>query len=217
MKTCFPMRETHSPAASSWEPASQYVLPPILALFNKTYPGISLKLINGNSDEVEQAVVEESVHLGIIEGIAHHPGLHYQSFLRDEIILVRSIPSPAGHEGIRLEDLKHTPLLMREEGSGTRRIVEQALRKQGIPPTALQVLMFLGNTESIKLYLRNSTACAFVSSLAVSEEQNRGILHHIPVRDLSITRAFHFAQAHGVHRKLADLFIRFCLTYYNNL
>lgn len=195
--------------------ASQYLLPPILALFNRSYPDISVKLINGNSDDIEQAVVGEAVHLGIIEGIAHHPDIHYQPFLKDEVILIRAATD--GRDNLRAEDLKHIPLIMREEGSGTRRIVEQALKKQGLLPGDLHVPMFLGNTESIKLYLRNSPAYAFVSSLAVREELNSGLLHRVPVRDFQITRAFHFAQAHGTHRKLTDLFIRFCLNHYNNL
>ena len=86
---------------------------------------------------------------------------------------------------------------MREPGSGTRRVVEEVLKKHGIAASGLHVLMTLGNTESIKMYLAHSPACSFLSSLAVREELKRGDLKKIHLRHLEIRRSFHFANGHG--------------------
>lgn len=196
---------------------AQYVLPPLLALFNRHYPAVRLRLKSGNTEEIEQAVQEEAVQLGIVEGTATRADLHYLPFMQDEIILAagRNAVLPAG--GLSLAQLASLPLVMREPGSGTRRIVEEALKKHGLSLSALHILMTLGNTESIKLYLEHSPACAFLSTLAVREELKRGDLKKIPLRHLEIRRSFHFATGHGDHSRINELFIEFCRNYYNKI
>lgn len=108
---------------------SQYVLPPLLALFNRHYPEIRIWLKSGNTEEIEQAVQDESVQLGIVEGTATRADLHYQPFMEDEIILAGGMQAAVPSEGLSLPQLSHVPLIMREPGSGTRRVVEEALKK----------------------------------------------------------------------------------------
>lgn len=148
------------------------MLPPLLALFNRHYPEIRIWLKSGNTEEIEQAVQDESVQLGIVEGTATRADLHYQPFMEDEIILAGGMQAAVPSEGLSLPQLSHVPLIMREPGSGTRRVVEEALKKHGISVSGLHVLMMLGNTESIKMYLEHSPACSFLSSLAVRENSN---------------------------------------------
>ena len=104
---------------------SQYVLPPLLALFNRHYPEIRIRLKSGNTEEIEQAVQDEAVQLGIVEGTARRTDLHYLPFMEDEIILAGGSHAAAPREGLSLPQLSHVPLIMREPGSGTRRVVEE--------------------------------------------------------------------------------------------
>ncbi|MCD8063045.1 MAG: LysR substrate-binding domain-containing protein [Akkermansiaceae bacterium] len=197
---------------------AQYVLPPLLALFNRRYPDIRIRLKSGNTEEIEQAVQDETVQLGIVEGTATRKDLHYLPFMADEIILAGGTQAaPAPRDGLTTTQLSGIPLIMRESGSGTRRIVEEALKAQGISPSGLHVLMTLGNTESIKLYLEHSPACAFLSSLAVREELKNGNLKRIPLRHMEIRRSFHFVTGHGDHSRINELFIGFCKNYYNKI
>lgn len=196
---------------------SQYVLPPLLALFNCHYPEIRIRLKSGNTEEIEQAVHEEAVQLGIVEGTARRTDLHYLPFMEDEIILAGGAHAAVPREGISLPQLSNIPLIMREPGSGTRRVAEEALREHGIIASGLHILMTLGNTESIKMYLAHSPACSFLSSLAVREELKRGDLKKIHLRHLEIRRSFHFATGHGDHSRINELFIKFCRNYYNKI
>ena len=196
---------------------SQYVLPPLLALFNRHYPEIRIWLKSGNTEEIEQAVQDESVQLGIVEGTATRADLHYQPFMEDEIILAGGMQAAVPSEGLSLPQLSHVPLIMREPGSGTRRVVEEALKKHGISVSGLHILMTLGNTESIKMYLEHSPACSFLSSLAVRGEFKRGSLKKIHLRHLEIRRTFHFVSGHGDHSRINELFIKFCRYYYNKI
>ena len=193
------------------------MLPPLLALFNRHYPEIRIWLKSGNTEEIEQAVQNESVQLGIVEGTATRADLHYQPFMEDEIILAGGMQAAVPSEGLSLPQLSHVPLIMREPGSGTRRVVEEALKKHGISVSGLHVLMTLGNTESIKMYLEHSPACSFLSSLAVRGEFKRGSLKKIHLRHLEIRRTFHFIAGHGDHSRINELFIKFCRYYYNKI
>lgn len=67
---------------------SQYVLPPVLASFIKKFPEIKVSLLNGNSRDIEQALREGKITLGLIEGTAHQSTLHYTPFMRDELVVV---------------------------------------------------------------------------------------------------------------------------------
>mgnify|MGYP005878382075 FL=1 len=197
---------------------TQYVLPPILALFHRMYPDIRVDLMDGNTECIEAAVVGEVVQLGLIEGSGEHADLHYRSFIRDEIVLVTAASNPAlVRREWTVEQLRELPLVLREAGSGTQAVVRKALGEKGILENELSVSMRLGSSESIKRYLSKSNACAFLSLFAVREELERGALVRVPVRNFDVTRVFRFVTPHGEQSRLSGLMIRFCLDYYNKM
>ena len=132
---------------------SQYVLPPLLASFIKKFPHISLSLTNGNTREIETALQEHNIDLGLVEGVFRLPNLKYTTFLEDELVAVIRTGSklPVGDE-ITPEELLNLPLVLRERGSGTLDVFERALLQHNIKLASLQVLIYLGSTESIKLF-----------------------------------------------------------------
>lgn len=104
---------------------SQYVLPPVLASFIKKFPEIKVSLLNGNSRDIEQALREGKITLGLVEGTAHQSTLHYTPFMKDELVVVAHTGcSLAAYDEISLEQLRTMPLVLRENGSGTLDVVE---------------------------------------------------------------------------------------------
>ena len=86
---------------------AQYVLPPYLATFQQKFKQIKLSLINGNSSDIEKAVEEHRIDLGLIEGCSRQIHLHYTPFMRDELVCITSTRSRlAKHEEITIEELK---------------------------------------------------------------------------------------------------------------
>ena len=75
------------------------MLPPLLALFNRHYPEIRIWLKSGNTEEIEQAVQDESVQLGIVEGTATRADLHYQPFMEDELFWQEACRPPCPVKG----------------------------------------------------------------------------------------------------------------------
>ena len=191
---------------------SQYVLPAILSRFKKRYPEVRLTLCNGNTELIERMVADEKLDFGVIEGNAGNPQLHYETFMEDELVLVTSAGNRAlGRDGMCAADLTSVPLVIRETGSGTLDVVERALAAKGLSLRWLNIEMQLGSTESIKHYLYDSGAAAFLSVQAIREELRHGLLRVIGLSDLSVTRCFSFVSLRGRRSRLVDLFERFCV------
>ncbi|NCA86728.1 MAG: LysR family transcriptional regulator, partial [Clostridia bacterium] len=65
---------------------SQYVVPKVIAAFYKRYPEIELHLLNGNSFEMEQKLLENELDMALVENEASQTNIRYIDFLDDEII-----------------------------------------------------------------------------------------------------------------------------------
>ena len=172
---------------------AQYVLPPLLASFIAKFPHISLSLLSGNSREVETALQEHRIDLGLVEGVFRLPNLKYTSFLEDELVAVVHTRSRLSlPDEITPKDLINIPLVLRERGSGT-----------------LDVMMYLGSTESIKLFLENSDCMGIVSVRSISKELAAGIFRVIEIKDMPMMRALNFVGLQGQEGGLAQVFMQF--------
>lgn len=195
---------------------AQYILPKILAKFKNVYPDSCLMLFNGNTEYIEQLVLDKKISLGLIEGEASNPLLHFEPFLEDEIVLItRAGNNRIKTSSIKRADIKKLPLVMREEGSGTRVVVEQALKAAGVSIENLEIKAILGSTESIKSYLLFSDDYAFVSVHAVSEELISNKLRLIEVEGLSLSRNFYFVNLHGAYSRTLGVLKHFIKSNYN--
>jgi DNA-binding transcriptional LysR family regulator len=193
-----------------------YVLPRILALFKKSYPLIEVRLINGNSEFIEQQVIAEKIDLAIVEGISHYPQINYESFAKDEIVLVaRTNNKFLPKNELKPAQLQTLPLVLREQGSGTLDVIQKALSEAGISFRDLNVQIYLDNTESIKEYLLYADCVAFLSVHSITKELQQNQLSIVEIEGIEIYRDFQFIQLHGQTQKLSELFKRFCLSHYN--
>ncbi|WP_455638086.1 LysR substrate-binding domain-containing protein [Parabacteroides sp.] len=193
---------------------SQYVLPPILSSFISKFPEVRVSLLNGNSHDIEKALREGLITLGLVEGNTRQSTLHYTPFMKDELVVVTHTGSKLAHyDELTLEELCTLPLVLRENGSGTLAVLESVLAEHQIKLSQLNILMQLGSTESIKLFLENSDALAFVSVRAVTRELTAGGLKVIDVADFSAERMFMFVQLQGQSGGLEENFIRYMQDY----
>jgi LysR family transcriptional regulator, transcriptional activator of the cysJI operon len=193
---------------------AQYVLPPVLATFHRKFADISVTLINNNTEQIELALQNNDIDLGIIEGQTKNSLFKYTEFVKDELVLVASSKNPlAKRQEINPEELLKLPLLLREPGSGTLEVIAYSLKLLGIKISQLQVEMQLGSTESIKSYLLKSNALAFLSIHSILKELNNNDCCIIDVNGLVIDRYFYFIQKHGQAEALPDLFMRFACHY----
>ena len=187
---------------------SQYVLPPVLASFIKKFPEIKVSLLNGNSRDIEQVLREGKITLGLVEGTAHQSTLHYTPFMRDELVVVAHTGSSlAAYDEISLKQLRTLPLVLRENGSLD--VVEAALAEHQVKLSQLNVVLQMGSTESIKLFLENSEVLGIVSIRAVTRELMSGRLKVIEVEGFRAERMFAFAEPQGQNGGVEESFIRY--------
>ncbi len=193
---------------------AQYVLPPVLAAFHKKFNNIKVTLTINNTEQIEQALQNKNIDIGIIEGQSKNNLFKYTEFVKDELVLVANINHPlAKKDMIKPDELLKIPLLLREPGSGTLEVLAHALKPLGIKISQLQNEMELGSTESMKLYLLNSNAMAFLSVHSILKELQNKECCIIDVKGLTIERHFYFIQQHGQAEALPDLFMKFARHY----
>lgn len=189
---------------------SQYVIPRTLAAFHKKYNDVVVRLMNGNTEQIEHALLENNIDLGIIEGKSKNKGIKYTQFIKDEIVLVANTANPLARKPfIKVDELKTIPLLIREGGSGTLDVIAHALKRFKVNLSQLRIEMELGSTEAIKNYLRNSDCMAFLSVHSIETELNNNSFRIMGVDGLRIERYFYFIERQGTSEQLANLFISF--------
>lgn len=189
---------------------AQYVLPPVLSSFINTFPDIRVSLLNGNSRDIERALQEGKITLGLVEGLAHQNVLHYTPFMKDELVVVAHTGSSlAAYDEITFEQLCTLPLVLRENGSGTLAVLESTLTERQVKLSQLNVLIQLGSTESIKLFLENADALGIISVRAVTRELMAGRLKVIEVEGFRAERMFAFVEPQGQNSGVEENFIRY--------
>lgn len=180
-----------------------YLLPDILARFHRKYPGIDVRLEIANTEEVQQRLIEGTLDVGLTEGFLEHPELEAAVFRSDAMVVI----APPGHpllaeSPVTAERLCQEPFLVREEGSGTRAVVERAFAERGL---TLCAVMSLGNIEAIKRAVSAGLGVAMVSALTVGLEQEAGKLSVVAVSDLCVRRPLHRLHLRGRHQGHAAL------------
>jgi DNA-binding transcriptional LysR family regulator len=194
---------------------AQYVLPRILGAFLRQYPQVKLSLVSGNTERIVEAVAEEQVELGIIEGPAMRRDVKTERMVQDEMVLIVS-PNHAwaARTGAAVApgELAKVPLLLRERGSGSRRVVERALKKMGLPLRSLKVTMELDSTEAIISGVEAELGVGFVSRYAVNKVLKLGSVKVVRVAGLEILRDFSFVRLAGAEAAgAAAAFQRFAI------
>src|SRR5271170_1329272 len=145
----------------------QYLLPNLVAAFLGENPRVAVTAISGNTDAMLEALAARRIQLAMVEGPGLRKDLHIEHFMEDQMVLV----VPASHEWadheITLEEFKSAPLLMREFGSGSRRVVERALAKAGLKKKDIHTTMELDSTEGLLSAVEAGLGITFVSRWAV--------------------------------------------------
>lgn len=191
---------------------AQYVIPKILLRFSNSHPKLEVKMLNGNTNDIEKAMLDRSIDLGIVEGLSHRSGLRYLHFMDDDLVVVCHRSNPLAYRGeLSVELLKTQPILLRERGSGTLEVIDYTLRNLNLRLSDLNIKLYLGSTESIKNALEVGTCMAIVSEQSVKNEVSSGVLKVLSLNGLTFSREFAFVVPVGGSTGIADSFIQFAL------
>jgi LysR family transcriptional regulator, transcriptional activator of the cysJI operon len=167
---------------------AQYVLPRLIGAFVGEHPRVQLALHSGNTSEIVQLILDGKASIGLIEGPARHRGVHTEPFMKDELVLITS--PDAGFDRLTPQQLVSATLLMREQGSGSRQVVESALEKAGVKLKSFKSVIDLDSTEAIKSTVEAGLGIGFVSRWAIVKELELRVLKVTEVTGLNIARHF---------------------------
>ncbi|MQA12061.1 MAG: LysR family transcriptional regulator [Pseudonocardiaceae bacterium] len=107
----------------------------LLAAFTSEFPSVSVSLWLDNSTAVIRELVEQRIDVGVVGQAALDSRLLALPYSKQNVVLFCHDGHPwAARDGVRLADLAEEPLVMREHGSMSRAVLEEALREQGIAP-----------------------------------------------------------------------------------
>lgn len=175
----------------------QYLLPTFIASFLRTHPKVQVTARSGNTDQILEALVAKQIHIALVEGPDLRKDLHIEPFMEDHMVLV----VPASHEWVGLEvaveELRSQPLLMREFGSGSRRVVEQALNNAGLKAKDLTISMELDSTEGLLSAVEAGLGVTFVSHWTARNELALGTVKLARLKGLNLSRRFSMAYPAG--------------------
>ncbi len=167
---------------------AQYVLPRLLGAFLDEHPRVQFSLHRGNTSEIVSLLIGGKVSIGLIEGPARDRSVRTEPFMEDELVLIA--PPDFAFDHLSRSQFAAQSLLMREQGSGSRRVVETALEKARIKRSFFKKVMDLDSTEAIKSAVEAGLGVGFVSRWAISKELELGVLKIVQVSSIKVARHF---------------------------
>lgn len=167
--------------------AGTYLLPSLLGRFTRKYPGVEVTLEIHNSQQVEQRLLEyQQLDLGVIEQPVHEDALYSVPFLTDELVVIVSADHPfAGRETISVAELRDERFILREEGAGTRTLLDEEFARLDI---RMKTAMQLGGAAAVKQAVAAGLGISVVSVRAIQLELAAGTLKAVRCPEMRLTR-----------------------------
>ena len=166
-----------------------YLITRYLGLFTEKNPGVKLSLEVGNTDQIINSLLDFNIDIGYIEGLCQHPSIIAKKWIKDKLVI---FASPRHHlatkSRINLADLAEAKWILRESGSGTRVIFENALAGK---VDNLQIGFEFGHTEAVKDAVKNNLGISCLSRLTLTELLRDGTLVELKTPFLDLSRNFY--------------------------
>jgi DNA-binding transcriptional LysR family regulator len=151
----------------------EHLLPPLIRAFREDHPDLQVSLHVGNREAVFHRLASHQADVAVSGRPPDEPGFEGQPFAENDFVIITAPDDPrAGRPWVPIDALAQTPWLMREQGSGTRRLCENYFASEQISPP----LLTLGSNGAIKNAARQGLGIALQSRDAVELELGFGLL-----------------------------------------
>ncbi len=174
---------------------AEYMLPTLLGQFKANYPEVNLRLKVSNSDGIVSMVEHNVIDLGVVEAPVSNKNLIVELCHDDQLVVV----APPNHEltkhegPVKAEALKSYPFISREEGSGTREVIMEFLRNNGVSYTDMNFCLELGSPEALKGAVEAGMGISILSRSTIAKELKLNTLVEIEL-DPPLNRPFSFVR-----------------------
>jgi DNA-binding transcriptional LysR family regulator len=159
---------------------ARYFMPLMITTFHKNYPNIKIQLNEGSSLDMIHSLLDFKIEVAVIARAEENPGVNFLPFSREEMTVILSRNHPlVKKKAVTFSDLAAVPFIMREKGSGTRKLVEELFEAEQCTP---DILMETSNTEFIKQLVQRGEGVSFVVKEAVAVELKEKKLASVPLK-----------------------------------
>ena len=192
-----------------------YLLPGVIADFRKTHPKIKVHLLVGNTKRIVELLNSGNIDIGLVEGDVARQKMVVEKLIADELVLIVSPLHPwAKKKSISVVEITKEPFIFREEGSGTRQVIEKYLGKYRITPQDMMTFLVLGSTEAIKETVESTMGIAIVSRWAIRKEMRYGTLKPLSFKEEKMLREFSMIfQKNAISSHAVDEFLSYLKSY----
>ncbi len=170
----------------------EYVLPRMLGPFGQQYPNIAISMKVMNTAQILEEIANHQLNFGLIEAPVQHPDMHIEAVMKDELKLIVPANHPLAEASVvSLEDVLKYPFIVREQGSGTRQVMEEQFARKNIDIQSVRAVMELGSTGAIKSAVEAGLGIAIISPSSVKHEVTLGLVKIVDIEDCSFERQFY--------------------------
>lgn len=168
-----------------------YLLPALISDFKKSRLKIKIHVLIGNTKKIVDLLNSGAIDIGLVEGEPSKHKIKTEPIIKDELVFIVPPFHPwAKKKGVSILEVTKEPFILREEGSGTRQIIEKYLLSHGISIDDMRIALVLGSTESIKEAVQNGIGISIISKWAARKETKYDILKIIVPKEEKILRNF---------------------------
>ena len=170
--------ESHAVTIAASTIPAQYLLPEVLTRFSERYPQEQIRIQETDSSKVVMQIVDHRVDIGFTGTVLEKKHCKYIPFYKDELVIIT--PNTPKYQELaqgNKEDIswiKKEHVIMREEGSGTRKEAELQLKGAGVKFAGLDIIASIENQETIKKSVRQGMGISVLSKLATADEVANG-------------------------------------------
>jgi DNA-binding transcriptional LysR family regulator len=193
---------------------AEYMLPSLLGDFKKQYPDINVHLKVSNSDGIVSMVENNDIDLGVVEAPVMNKNLVVEECRKDRLVaIVPPQHALASQQSVAVKELLENAYIAREEGSGTREVIQEYLAELGLQASDVHVSMELGSPEAIKGAVEAGMGISIVSEVTIHKELQLGSLVALEL-DPPLERPFSFVhQKQKFRQRAMDELLSFARAY----
>lgn len=170
----------------------EYVLPEPLSQLMKARPRLELKMTIGNTQKLLKELDKGTIDFAIIEGFFSQERYDSSVYRHEPFIAAASPSYPLTAKRPKLTDLLQESLIVREEGSGTREVLDTVLKAKNLAISDFQKVSEISNLNTIKQLVMRRRGISFFYRSVVDKELKNGKLIEIPLEDFPVYHDFTF-------------------------
>ncbi len=197
---------------------AEYMLPGMLGDFQLEFPDVQIRLRVANTDAVVSMVADNTIDLGVVEGQVDSQLLRIEECQQDELQVLMPSNHPLTKEtSITPSQLVDHPFINREDGSGTRGVIERYFANHDTDVGQLNRLFELGSTEAIKGLVQAGMGVSIVSKATVAKELALGLLATRPLSPPLMRPLYFVRQRQKFRTQVMDELFQFARQYFKAL